>query len=101
MEKAREFQENSHFCFTDYAKASDCVDHNKLWGILKEMGIPDHLTCLLRNLYACQEAIVRTGHGKMDWFQVEKEVHQSCILSPCLLNLYAVYIMQNAELDEK
>ena len=84
-EKAREFQKNIYFCFTDYAKAFDCVDHNKLWKILEEMGIPDHLTCLLRNLYAAQEAIVRTGHGTTDWFQIGKGVCQGCILSPCLL----------------
>ena len=90
MEKAREFQKNIYFCFTDYASsqlAFDCVDHNKLWKILKEMGIPDHLTCLLRNLYAGQEATVRTGHGTRDWFQIGKGVHQGCILSPCLFNL--------------
>ena len=84
----------------DYAKAFDCVDHNKLWEVLQEMGIPDHLTCLLRNLYAGQEATVRTGHGTTDWFQIEKGVHQGCILSLCLLNLYAEYIMRNAGLDE-
>ena len=100
MEKAREFQKNIYFCFIDYAKAFDCVDHNKLWKILKEMGIPDHLTCLLRNLYAGQEAKVRTGRGTTDWFQIGKGVHQGCILSPCLFNLYAEYIMQNAGLDE-
>ena len=82
IEKVREFQKNIYFCFTDYAKAFDCVDHNKLWKILKDMGIPDHLTCLLRNLYAGQEATVRTGHGTTDWFQVGKGVHQGCILSP-------------------
>ena len=87
MEKAREFQKNIYFCFIDYAKAFDCVDHNKLWKILKEMGIPDHLTYLLRNLYAGQEATVRTGHGTTDWFQIEKGAHQGCILSPCLFNL--------------
>ena len=86
IEKAREFQKN--FCFIDYAKAFDCVDHNQLWKILQEMGIADHLTCLLRNLYAGQEATVRTGHGTTDWFQIEKGVHQGCILSPCLFNLY-------------
>ena len=86
MEKAREFEENINFCFIDYAKAFDCVDHNKLWKILKEMGIPDHLTCLLRNLYAGQEVIVRTGHGKKDWFQIGKGVRKGCILSPCLFN---------------
>ena len=99
-EKAREFQKIIYFCFIDYAKAFDCVDHNKLWKILKEMGIPDHLTCLLRNLYADQEAMVKTGHGTTDWFQIGKGVHQGCILSPCLFNLYAEYIMQNAGLDE-
>ena len=93
MKKAREFQENIYFCFIDYAKAFDCVDHNKLWKILKEMGIPDHLTCFLRNLYAGQEATVRTGHGTTDWFQIGKRVRQGCILSPCLFNLYAEYIM--------
>ena len=97
-EKAREFQRN--ICFIDYAKAFDCVNHNKLWNILNEMGIPDHLTCLLRNLYAGQEATVRTGHGTMDWFQIGKGVCQGCILSPCLFNLYAENIMQNARLDE-
>ena len=89
-----------YFCFIDYAKAFDCVDHNKLWKILKEMGIPDHLTCLLRNLYASQEATVRTGHGTRDWFQTGKGVCQGSILSPCLFNLYAEYIMRNARLDE-
>ena len=86
--------------FIDYIKAFDCVDHNKLWKILKEMGIPDHLICLLRNVYAGQEATVRTGHGTTDWFQIGKGVHQGCILPPCLFNLYAEYIMQNAGLDE-
>ena len=95
MEKAREFQKNIYFCFIDYAKAFDCVDHKKLWKILKEMGIPGHLTCLLRNLYAGQEATVRTGHGTTDWFQIWKGVHQGCILSPCLFNLHAEYIMRN------
>ena len=99
-EKAREFQRNIYLCLIDYAKAFDCVDHNKLQKILKEMGIPDHLTCLLRNLYAGQEATVRTGHGTTDWFQTGKGVHQGCILSPCLFNLYAEYIMRNAGLDE-
>src|SRR5574341_220561 len=94
MEKAREFQKNIYFCFIDYAKAFDCVDHNKLWKILKEIGISDHLTCLLRNLYASQEATVRTGHGTKDWFQIGKGVCQGCILSPCLFNLYAEYIMR-------
>ena len=95
MEKARKFQKNIYFCFIDYAKAFDCVDHNKLWKILKEMGIPDHLISLLRNLYAGQEATVRTAHGKTAWFQIGKGVHQGCILSPCLFNLYAEYIMRN------
>ena len=99
-EKAREFQKNIYFCFIDYAKAFDCVDHNKLWKILQEMGIPDQLTCLLRNLYAGQEATVGTGHGTTDWFQIGKEVRQGCMLSPCLFNLYAEYIMRNAGLDE-
>ena len=100
MEKAREFQKNIYFCFLDYAKAFDCVGHNKLWKILKEMGIPDHLTCLLRNLYAGQEATVRTGYGTTDCFQVGKGVCQGCILSLCLFNLYAEYIMRNAGLEE-
>ena len=100
IEKTREFQKTTYFCFIDYAKAFDCVDHNKLWKILSVMGIQDHLTRLLRNLYAGQEATVRTGHGTTDWFQIWKGVHQGCILSPCLLNLYARYIMQNAGLDE-
>ena len=100
MEKAREFQKNIYFCFIDYAKAFDCVDHNKLWKILNEMGIPDHLTCLLRNLYAGQEATVRTGHGTTDWFQIGKGVFQGCILSPCLFNFYAKYIMRNVGLEE-
>ena len=100
MEKAREFQKNIYFCFIDYAKAFDCVDHNELWKILKEMGIPDHLTCLLRNLYAGQEATVRTGHGTTDWFQIGKGAHQRYILSPCLFNLYAEYTMKNAGQDE-
>ena len=100
IEKAREFQKNIYYCFINYAKAFDCVDHNKLWKILKELGIPDHLTCLLRNLYACQEATVRTRHGTTDWFQIGKGVHQGCILSPCLSNLYAEYIVRNAGLDE-
>ena len=99
-EKAREVQKNIYLYFIDYAKAFDCVDHNKLWKILQEMGIPDHLTCLLRNLYAGQEATVRTGHGTMDCFQNGKGVHQGCILLPCLLNLYAEYIMRNAGLVE-
>ena len=100
IKKARQFQENIYFCFIDYAKAFDCVDHNKLQKILKEMGIPDHLICLLRNLYEDQEATVRTGHGTTDWFQNGNGVHQGCILSPCSLNLYTEYIMQNAGLDE-
>ena len=99
IKKAREFQKNIYFCFIDYAKAFDCVDHNKLWKILKEVGIPDHLTCFLRNLYACQEATIRTGHGT-DWFQIGKGVRQGGILSPCLFNLYAEYIMRNAGLEE-
>ena len=100
MEIAREFQENIYFCFIDYAKAFDCVDHNKLWKILKQMGIPEHLTCLLRNLYTGQEATVRTRHGIMDWFQIGKGVRQGCIVSPCSFNFYAEYIMQNARLNE-
>ena len=99
IKKAR-VPENIYFCSTDSAKAFDCVDHNKLWKILKEMGIPDHLTCLLRNLYASQEVTVRTGHGTTDWFQIGKGVCQGCILSPCLFNLYAEYIMRNAGLEE-
>ena len=99
IEKARELQKNIYFWFIDYAKI-DCVDHNKLWKIFQEIGIPDHLTCLLRNLYAGQEATVRTGHGTTDWFQVGKRVHQGCILSLCLFNLYAEYIMRNAGLDK-
>ena len=99
IEKAREFQKN-YFCFIDYAKAFDGMDHNKLWKILKEMGIPDHLTCLLRNLYAGQEATLRTGHGTTGWFQIGKDVCQGCILSPCLFNLYAGYIIRNAVMDE-
>ena len=98
-EKAREFQKNIYFCFIDYAKACDCVNHNKLWKILKEMGIPDHLICLLRNLYAGQEATVRTGHGATVWFQIGKGVCQGCILSPCLFNFHAGYIMRNAGLE--
>ena len=100
IKKSREFQKNINFCFIDYAKAFDCVDHNKLWKILKEMGIPDHLTCLLTNLYAGQEATVRTGHGTTDWFQIGNGVHQSCILSSCLFNFYVECIMRNAGLDE-
>ena len=100
LEKSREFQKSIYFCFIDYAKDFDYLDHNKLWKILKEMGILDHLTCLLRNLYVDQEATVRTGHGTTDWFQIGKGVHQGCRLSPCLFNLYAEYIMRNAGLDE-
>ena len=100
MEKAREFQKNIYFCFIDYAKAFDCVDHNKLRKILKEMGTPEHLTCLLRHPYAGQEVTVRTGHGTTDWFQIGKGVRQGCILSPCLFNLYEEYIMRNAGLEE-
>ena len=100
MEKAREFQENIYFCFTDYAKAFDCVNHNKLWKIFTEMGILDHLICLLRNLYAGQEATVRTGHETTDWFQIGKGVGQGCTLSLCLFNLHAESIMRNAGLEE-
>ena len=100
IKKAREFQKNIYLCFIDHAKAFDCVDHNKLWKILKEIGIPDLLTCLLRNLYAGQEAIVRTGHGTTDCFQIGKGVHQGCMLSPCLFNVYAEYIMWNTGLYE-
>ena len=100
IEKARELQKNIYFCFIDYTKAFDCVDHNKLWKILKEMGIPDQLTCLLRDLHAVQEATVRIGHGTTDWLQIRKAVCQGYILSPCLFNLYAEYIMQNAGLDD-
>src|SRR5574340_972881 len=100
IEKAREFQKNICFCFIDYAKAFNCVDHNKLWTILREMGIPVHLTCLLRNLYSGQEATVRTGHGTTVWFQIGKGIRQGCIFSPCLFNLYAEYIMRNAGLEE-
>ena len=100
MEKAREFQKSIDFCFIDYSKAFECVYHNKLWKILKEMWIPDHLTCLLRNLYAGQEATVKTGQGTMDWFQIGKAVCQGCILSPCLFSFYPEYIMWNARLDE-
>ena len=101
LEKAGEFQKNIYFCVIDYAKTFDCVDHNKLWKILKEMGMPDHLTCLLRNLYAGQEATVRTGHKTMDWFQIWKGVRQGYILSPCLFNLHAEYIMRNAGLESR
>ena len=100
IKKAEEFQKNIYFCFIDYPKTFDCVDHNKLWNILKEMGIPDHLTCLLRNVYAVQEATITTGHGTTDWFQIGKGVHQGCILSPCLFSLYAEYIMRNAGLEK-
>ena len=98
--KQENTRKNIYFCFIDYAKAFDCVDHNKLWKILKELGIPDHLTCLLRNLHAGQEATVRTGYGTTDWFQIGKGVGQGCILSPCLFNFYAEYIMRNARLHE-
>ena len=98
--KQESSRKNIYFCFIDYNKAFDCVDHKKLWKILKEMGIPDHLTCLLRNLYAHQEATVRTGHGTTNWFQIRKGVRQGCILSPCLFNFCAEYIMRNAGLDE-
>ena len=98
--KKKELQKNIYFCFIDYAKAFDCVDHNELWKVLKEMGISDYLTCLLRNLYAGQEATVRTGHGTTEWFQIGKEVRQGCILSPCLFNLHAEYIMRNTRLHE-
>ena len=100
MEKTREFQKNIYSCFTEYAEVFDYVDHSKLWKVLKEMGIPDHLTYLLRNLYAGQEATVRTGHGTTDWFQIRKGVCQGYILSSCLFNLYTEYIMRNARLDE-
>ena len=100
MEKAREFQKNIYFCFIDYAKAFDYVDHNQLWKILTEMGISDHVTCLLRNLYAGQEATVRAGHGTTDWLQIGKGVCQGCILSPCLFNFYAEYIMRNTGVEE-
>ena len=100
IEKARELQKNIYFCFIDYAKAFDHVDHNELWKILEEMGIPDRFTCLLRNLYGCQEATVNIGHGTTEWFQIRKGVQQGCKLSPCLFNLYAGYIMLNAGLDE-
>ena len=100
IEKVREFQKNIYFCSIDYAKAFDCVYHNKLWKILKDMRIPDHLTCILRNLYAGQEATVRTRHGTTDWFPIGKGVRQGCILSPCLFNLYAEYIMRNTVLEE-
>ena len=93
IKKARELQKNIYFCFIDYAKAFDCENHTQLWKIMKEMGIPEHLTCLLRNLYACQEVTVRTGHGRADWFHIGKGVHQGCILLPCLFNLYSEYIM--------
>ena len=101
IEKAREFQRNIYFCFIDYAKAFDCVGRNTLWKILKELIIPDRLTCLLRNLHACQEATVRTGHGTTDWFQIGKGVCQGCTLSPCLFNLYAEYIMRNTGLESR
>ena len=100
IKKAKEFQKNIYFCFIDYAKTFDCVGHNKLWTILKEIGIPDYLTCLLRNLYVGKEETVRTGHGLSDWFQIGKGVRQGCILSPCLFNLYTEYITRNAGLEE-
>ena len=100
LKKQESSRKNIYLCFIDYAKAFDCVDHNKLWKILEEMGIPDHLTCLLRNLYAGQETTVRTGHGTTDWFQIGLGVGQGCILSPCLINLYAEYIKRNAGLEE-
>ena len=100
IKKAREFQKNIDFCFIDYAKAFDCVDYYELWKILKDSGVPDHLNCFLRNLYASQEATVRTGHGTTDWFQIGKGMHQGCIISLCLFSLYAEYIMRNASLDE-
>ena len=100
IEKAREFQKNIYFCFIDYATAFDCMDHNTVWKILREMGIPDHVTGLLRNLYAGQEATVRTGHGTTEWLQIGKRVRQGCLLSPCLFNLYAVYVMRNSGLEE-
>ena len=100
MEKAREFQKNIYLCFIDYVKAFDCVDSKKLWKILQEMGIPDYLTCLLRNLYAGQEATVRTGHGTTDWFQIWKGICQDCIWTPCLFNFYAEYVLRSAELGE-
>ena len=99
IKKATQFQKNIYFCFIDYAKAFDCVDHNKLWKILKEMGISDHLTCLLRNLYVCKEVTVRSGHETADWFQIGKGVRQGCILSPCLFHFYTEYIMRNAGLE--
>ena len=100
IEKTREFQKNIYFCFIDYGKVFDCVDHNRPWEILKEMGIPDHLTCILRNLHAGQEATVRTRHGTTDWFQIGKGVYQGCIFSPCLFNLYAKFIMKYTGLEE-
>ena len=100
LKKQESSKKNIYFCFTDYAKAFDCMDHNKLWKILQEMGIPEHITCHLRNLYAGQEATVRTGHGTKDWFQIRKGAHQGCLLSPCLFNSYAEHIMRNAGLDE-
>ena len=100
MEKAREFQKNIYFCLIDYAKAIDCVDHSKLWIVLTEMGIPDYLICLLRNLCVGQETTLRTGHGTTDWFQIEKGLHQGCLLSPCLFNVYTEYIMRVAGLEE-
>ena len=100
IEKARDFQKNIYLCFIDYTKTFDCVDHEKMWKVLREMGIPDHLTCLLRNQYVGQEATVRTLYGTTDWFKIEKGVQQGCLLSPCLFNLYTEHIMRNAGLDE-
>ena len=100
IEKARDFQKNIYLCFIDYTKTFDCVDHEKMWKVLREMGIPDHLTCLLRNLYASQETTVRTFHGTTDWFRIEKGVQQGCLLSPCLFNLHTEHILRNARLDE-
>ena len=100
QKKQENSRKNIYFCFTDYAKAFDCVDHNKLWNILKEMGVPDHITCLLRDLYAGQEATVRTVHGTVDWFKIGKGIHEVCILSVCLFHLHAEYITQNAGLDD-
>ena len=100
MKESKEFHKSIYFCFIDYTKAFDYVENNKLWKILKERGIPDHLTCFLRNLYADQEATVRTGHGTTEWFQIGKGVCQGCILSTCLFNLYSEYIIRNARLDE-
>ena len=100
IEKARDFQKNIYLCFIDYTKTFDCVDHEKMWKVLREMGIPDHLTCLLRNQYVGQEATVRTLYGTTDWFKIEKGVQQGCLLSPCLFNLHTEHILRNARLDE-